>query len=384
MATMISEAVRISPAEFADRRGRVEAATADAGFGALVAFTATNLLGPSAYLTGYEPRFGPREVTLVILVPGGRATFITYGYWDELAPMPWMDEQIVKPDLDGIAQLIAERIPATATRVAVAGYPLVPAKFASAIAAARPNARLEDATTFLISQAVVKSAAEIQILRDTARMTDAGVEAFLAGVRQAEDEMEIALAVETAMLRAGADRPAFPSLIFSGPRVETGIGFAQRRRPEPGEQLNIVVGASRLGYKMDIGRVACAGEPSEGHRTVMEAAAEMLEAMLAVVRDGVPVVAIPDAAARVVQGRGMTDWVFRFGAPGYAGHGIGCWLDEPPRLRSGEAGTLAAGMVLVLEARLGLKGRGGATITDPVLVTKGGAERLSTVALRTW
>jgi Xaa-Pro aminopeptidase len=38
----------------------------------------------------------------------------------------------------------------------------------------------------------------------------------------------------------------------------------------------------------------------------------------------------------------------------------------------------------VLEARLGREGHGGATITDPVLVTKGGAERLSTVALRTW
>jgi Xaa-Pro aminopeptidase len=116
----------------------------------------------------------------------------------------------------------------------------------------------------------------------------------------------------------------------------------------------------------------------------MDAAAEMLEAMFAVVRDDAPIVAIPEAAARVVRDRGMTDWAYRFGAPGYTGHGIGCWLDEPPRLRSGEPGTLAAGMVLVLEARLGRSGGGGATITDPVLVTSGGAERLSTVALRTW
>src|SRR5206468_1739247 len=102
------------------------------------------------------------------------------------------------------------------------------------------------------------------------------------------------------------------------------------------------------------------------------------------VRDGVPVAAIPEAAARVVRDRGMTDWAYRFGAPGYTGHGIGCWLDEPPRLRSGETGTLVAGMVLVLEARLGREGHGGATITDPVLVTKRGADRLSTVALRAW
>ena len=384
MTTLMRPAEGITAAEFAERRRLVEDATAKAGLDALIAFTSTNLLGPSAYLTGYEPRFGPREVTLVVLVPGGRATFITYGYWDEIGPMPWLDEQIVKPDLDAIARLIAERVPADATRVGIAGYPLFPAKFAAAIAAARPDARLEDATTLLITQAVVKSAAEIQILRDTARMTDAGVDAFLAGVRERTDETEIALAVEVAMVRAGADRPAFPPLIFSGPRVKTGIGFAQRRRPEQGEQLNIVVGAERLGYKMDIGRVASVDRPSDAHRTVMDAAAEMLEAMIAVVRDGAPVVAIPDAAARVVRDRGMTEWAYRFGAPGYTGHGIGCWLDEPPRLRSGEAGSLAAGMVLVLEARLGREGGGGATITDPVLVTKGGAERLSIVALRTW
>ena len=384
MTMLTRSGASISASEFADRRRRVEDATAKAGFDALIAYTATNLLGPSAYLTGYEPRFGPREVALVVLVPGGRATLITYGYWDEIAPMPWIDEQIVKPDLDEIGRMLAERIPQDATRVGVAGYPLLPAKFAAAIAEARPNAGLEDATTFLISQAVIKSAAEVEILRETARITDAGVHAFLAGVREGSEETEIALAVEAAMMRAGADRVAFPPLIFGGPRVETGIGFAQRRRPERAEQLNIVVGALRLGYKMDIGRVTCFGGPSDAHRAVMDTAAEMLDAMLAVVRDGAPVVAVSDAAARVVRDRGMTEWAYRFGAPGYTGHGIGCWLDEPPRLRSGEEGSLAAGMVLVLEARLGREGGGGATITDPVLVTKSGTERLSGIPLRTW
>lgn len=384
MTALVQRYEGISAAEFAQRRRRVEDATAKAGFDALIAFTATNLLGPSAYLTGYEPRFGPREVGLVVLVPGGRATLITYGYWDEIAALSWIDEQLVKPDLDAIARLLAERIPKDAARVGVAGYPLLPAKFAAAIADARPNVRLEDATVFLVSQAVIKSAAEVVILREVARMTDAGVDAFLTGVREAAEEREIALAVEAAMSRAGADRPAFPPLVFSGPRVETGIGFPQRRRLVAGDQVNIVVGALRSGYKMDIGRVTSVGGPTASHRAVMDTAAEMLDAMLAVVRDGAAVVAVPDAAARVVRERGMTEWAYRFGAPGYTGHGIGCWLDEPPRLRTGEEGSLAAGMVLVLEARLGRAGGGGATIADPVLVTKGGAERLSSVPLRTW
>src|SRR5437867_2803770 len=102
MTTLTRSSEGISAAEFAERRQRVEHATAKAGFDALIAFTATNLLGPSTYLTGYEPRFGPREVALVVIVPGGRATLITYGYWDEIPSLPWIDEQIVKPDLDAI------------------------------------------------------------------------------------------------------------------------------------------------------------------------------------------------------------------------------------------------------------------------------------------
>jgi len=151
--------VRISAvgdAEFAARRRRAEAAARDAGLDALIAFSATNQRGASAFLTGYEPRFGPKDVAIVILVPGGKSTFIAYAYWDEIRTMPWLDEAIVKADLLAIARLIAGRLPPAAGRVGVAGHALFPAIFASAIADARPTARLEDATGLLMSLAVLR------------------------------------------------------------------------------------------------------------------------------------------------------------------------------------------------------------------------------------
>ena len=66
-----------------------------------------------------------------------------------------------------------------------------------------------------------------------------------------------------------------------------------------------------------------------------------------------------------------TTGCYRFRSrPGYCGHAIGCWLDEPPRLQLGAPGDLGANMVLVLEARLGREGGGGVTITDPVVITE--------------
>ena len=309
--TTLQQADVIGTAEFAQRRHRVEAATQAAGLDALIAFTATNLLGPSAFLSGYEPRFGPRDVNVVVLVPGGRATFINYAYWDELAPMPWLDEQIVKPNLPEMARIVAERLPTGEARVGVAGYALFPALFAATIAELRPDARLVDATSLLLDLAVIKSAAEIAILRETARMTDAGVDAFSALASEGADERDIGIAVDAAMIRAGADRAAFPPLVFSGPRVETGIGFPQPRRLVDGDQLNIVVGAAYRGYKMDIGRVAAIGRPSAEQRRVMETTALMLDAMLATVRASAPIASLSAAAMRVISEQGMSEWSWR-------------------------------------------------------------------------
>src|SRR5439155_24848346 len=176
-------ALSIGDAEFGERRRRVEAAAREAGLDALIAFSATNQRGASAFLTGYEPRFGPKEVAVVILIPGGKATLIAYAYWDEIRAMPWLDEVIFKADLLANAKLAAERLPHGAKRVGVAGYALFPAIFASAIANTRPAAGLEDATGLLMNQAVIKSATEIEILRECAAMTDAAVTAFLERAR---------------------------------------------------------------------------------------------------------------------------------------------------------------------------------------------------------
>ncbi len=374
----------ITAAEYGDRRRRAEDAVRRVGLDALIAYSATNAVGPSAYLTGYEPRFGPKEVAVVLLVPGGTATFVTYAYWDDIGALPWVDEVIVKPDLEAIGRILAERLPREAERVGVAGHALFPAAFASAIAEAHPGTRLEDATGLLTGLALIKSPAEIRVLRECAAMTDAAVRAFLEGAREGAEERELGLAVEAAMIRAGADRPAFPPLIFSGHRLEIGIGFPAPRRLARGDQINLVCGALHRGYKMDIGRVATVGAPSSDAGVVLDTAAEMLEAMLATVRAGAEVASVADASVAVVHARGMDEWAWQFGAPGYSGHGIGCWLDEPPRLRSGEGGRLATGMVLVLEARLGRPGHGGAALTDPVLVTETGAERLSRTPIRSW
>lgn len=151
-----------------------------------------------------------------------------------------------------------------------------------------------------------------------------------------------------------------------------------------GQQVNIVCGALHHAYNMDIGRATTVGVPDDRTRALLETAAEMFDAMLAEVRPGIAADAVAAAGIRVRHERGMDEWRYRGGPPGYAGHAIGCWLDERPTLMSGELTPLESGMVLVLEARLGRPGEGGAHITEPVVVTTTVAERLGSVPIACW
>jgi Xaa-Pro aminopeptidase len=151
-----------------------------------------------------------------------------------------------------------------------------------------------------------------------------------------------------------------------------------------GGTRNLVCGGRYRGYNSDVGRVVFVDEPSASTRPLLETALLMHAALLDAARPGTTVERLAQVGVDVVSQRGHEAWQYRFGPPGYTGHGIGCWLDEPPRLQLGVPDELERIMVIVLEARLGREGGGGVSITDPVALTDAGAERLSSVPVRTW
>lgn len=344
---------------------------------ALIGYSVGNQAGPVAYLGGYEPRFGQKDVAAFVICPGQRYALVLYAYWDLATLHTWTDDVVVTQDLGAS---LRELLPATARRIGIAGYQFFPAPLAAALA----DHIVVDATPLLMEIARQKSDAEIDLLRTSTRQADAGARAFLDGLHVGADERDVAMAVHAAMLQAGADRAAFPVLLFSREQSEIGIGFPAARRLEHGDQVNLVCGALYRGYNTDLGRVGFVGNPPPEMGALLDTALAMHAALLQTTRPGVTVDALAQAGLDVIHARGHDDWRYRFGAPGYSGHAIGCWLDEAPKLRLGDTSHLERNMVLVLEARLGCPGRGGVTITDPVVVTSDGAARLSQVPIKTW
>jgi Xaa-Pro aminopeptidase len=96
------------------------------------------------------------------------------------------------------------------------------------------------------------------------------------------------------------------------------------------------------------------------------------ERAIAAIRPGVPAKDVDAAARAALADAGLAD-AFTHGL----GHGIGLEVHEAPDLRASSEEVLRAGMVVTVEPGVYFPGWGGVRLEDDVLVTPGGAERLS-------
>jgi Xaa-Pro aminopeptidase len=109
-------------------------------------------------------------------------------------------------------------------------------------------------------------------------------------------------------------------------------------------------------------------EERKAYETVLEAQQAAVAAVAAGVRCG----DVDEAARGILRREGLAE-AFTHST----GHGVGLEIHEPPRLGSGEAERLSAGMVVTIEPGIYLPGRFGIRIEDMVAVTRTGGEVLT-------
>jgi Xaa-Pro aminopeptidase len=363
---------------------RVETAMEHVGLDALVAYSVRNQPGPVAYLGGYESSFGLHDVAFFVIAPKAspRYSLLTNAFWDMPEQETWTDDVFITNDF---GTKLAELLPSSTQRLGIAGYPFFPLQVYTVLHAALPAACFEDATLLLKDVAKIKSPQEIEIMRQVARISEAGGRAFLDSVREGANERLLVAEVERAMLEAGADGLSFPTILMTGRQVVTSIGFAANRVLAKGEQVNILCGARYQRYGDELARVTTVGQPNPQVRAIMEITAEMHEAMQETIRSGVAAADVAQASIGVARKHGMDAYLFKsINNAATQGHGMGCWYLEPPAIYPDSKDVLEANMLVILEARLGKPGVGGAVITEPWVVTSKGGERLSKLPLRTW
>lgn len=225
---------------------------------------------------------------------------------------------------------------------------------------------------------IIKDPQEQEALRRAARgltaVADAAFRAARAGVR----ERDVAGAIEAALRASGFEKPAFDTIVASGPNSALPHYRAGDRFLATGDLVVLDFGGVMDGYCSDITRTVAIGPPGTEARRVYGAVLKAQQAAIEAVRPGQTAEAVDVAARNVLTEEGLGA-AFGHGT----GHGLGLDVHEAPRvgkpLPEVAPVPLAAGMVLTVEPGAYLPGWGGVRIEDDILVTPGGHEVLTAV-----
>lgn len=231
-------------------------------------------------------------------------------------------------------------------------------------------AALADVSGVIIHQRLVKSDAEVALMRDAARIADAGVLAAVSATRPGRRECEIGGDVVHALASGLTDIDTItisvPN-ISSGPRIGTAHFNWYLGMVEQGMQVNFELVGLRHHYSASIMRTISLGQPSDKLRRLHDGVLEGLEAGLATVRPGVTCADVANAYQRALNRHG-------FSKDSRCGYSIGMGLETSASLQPSDMTVLKPNMTFHMMLGTWVEEDFGVTLSESFRVTDTGIE----------
>lgn len=218
----------------------------------------------------------------------------------------------------------------------------------------------------------VKDEGEQDRIEAAAAIADRALAEVLDLLRDGRTEAEVALALDSAMRRLGAQSPAFETIVAGGPNAAKPHARPSARPVGRGEMVVIDFGATVDGYRSDMTRTFCVGEPDVTAARVYEVVKASQAAGVDTVAPGRPAAEVDSACRDVIGEAGWRD-AFVHGT----GHGVGLDIHEAPAVSATSTDTLSAASVVTVEPGIYLPGETGVRIEDTVVVTSQGCRTLT-------
>ncbi|MER5546652.1 aminopeptidase P family protein [Streptomyces sp. NPDC002589] len=245
-----------------------------------------------------------------------------------------------------------------------------------ALSTVAPGIRLGDLGGAVEQLRVVKDEEEISCLRIGAEIADQALGELLESILVGRTERHLALELERRLVDHGADGPAFPTSVATGPNSGRRGHRPTDRRVEEGDFLTVCLGATYRGYRCEIGRTFVIGtSPADWQIDLYDLVFAAQRAGRESLAPGAAFGDVDRAARQVLDSAGYAEAL-----PPLTGHGVGLEIDEDPQLAPAAMGKLDACVPVTVEPGVHLPGRGGVRIDDTLVVrpeADGGPELLT-------
>ncbi len=223
-----------------------------------------------------------------------------------------------------------------------------------------PAAEFVQCGDVVVKMAEIKSEYEMELIAAAESIGDAALAEVLPRIHPDMTEIDVALELEFAMRKRGAQGLSFPTICVSGTASSRPHGEPRNVKLERGF-LTMDFGCVYKGYCSDMTRTVCLGTPDAEMKRVYDTVLTAQLAAIDYITSGGRDAGEADKVARdIINGAGYAG---KFGHS--LGHSLGIYIHESPRLSSRSFGTeLTVGHVFSVEPGIYLEGKYGVRIED--------------------
>lgn len=327
------------------------------------------------YLSGYSGEdHGIGETAGVLLVPArGKIRLLTDFRYKIQAErdVPWAKVELYEK---GLIHLLGELLPDLDLRSLgfESHYTLHSWAEKATAALGKKAIRTVPVTNIIEEMRIIKDEDEIERIRKSVRLNEEVFTEVYKSIAACRSEIDVALAIETAMRRRGAEGPSFPTIVASGANGALPHAVPGSDELVANGSLTIDMGLVLDGYCSDMTRTFVPGTADERYLQLHRLVRKAQLAGMAAVRHGVRASDVDRAARKVITDGGYGEY---FGHS--LGHGVGLAVHEEPRVSMRNRKHLRSGMVITIEPGIYIPAWGGIRLENMVVVRPDGCENLN-------
>ncbi len=219
---------------------------------------------------------------------------------------------------------------------------------------------------------IKKNSAEIACIQKAQRIAEQAFDHILKFIKADVSERDIALELDFAMLKNGAEALSFETIVAGGVNSSMPHAVPSNKKVEYGDFITMDFGAVIDGYHSDMTRTVAFGAVNAKKEAVYATVLHAQKAALELIKPGISCKAADAAARDIITAAGFGG---NFGHG--TGHGVGIEIHEEPALSPAGEKILEAGHIVTVEPGIYLPGEFGVRIEDMAVVTENGCENLT-------